>query len=70
MSKEKTVYRLFDDLTPRQQKSVLKGSACGHPSNRPKSKTETKKLHYEIDEDGKVCGVSRGGKLSRFFPTT
>jgi hypothetical protein len=51
----------WDELTPAQKNDVMYGSACGHPSNRPKSEREASRWLYNLSPDKQaIQGITIG----------
>ena len=57
----------YDELSPDQQFQIWYGSACGHPSNRPRNENHARTYGWEIDAKGNVIGRISRTALAKFF---
>jgi len=58
----------FDDLSPDQQDDIMHGDACGHFTNRPKTKEAARQSRWGV-ENGKVTSrvIVNRHSLTKFF---
>lgn len=57
----------WNKLTPAQREQVMRGDACGHPTNRPKSEQEAADRLWFVRDD-KVIGWEGRGSAAFTVP--